>query len=129
MATHSSILAWRVPWTEEPGGLQFMELQRVGHDGATNTSLLPYCAGKGPCLSAMRQTAVFDTEFFGTMFSILCDETINACTVDRFRGKRRWVQFLSLSGKDQSSLQTQDLQGSGENRDALGSFNFRCPFC
>ena len=53
---------------------------------------------------------------------------LNACTVDRFRGKWRWVQFLSLSGKDQSSLQTQDLQGSGENRDALGSFNFRCPF-
>jgi len=32
MATHSSILAWRIPWTEEPGGLQFMGLQRVGHD-------------------------------------------------------------------------------------------------
>ena len=32
MATHSSILAWRIPWTEEPGGLQSMELQRVGHD-------------------------------------------------------------------------------------------------
>ena len=32
MATHSSILAWRIPWTEEPGGPQFMELQRVGHD-------------------------------------------------------------------------------------------------
>ena len=32
MATHSSILAWRVPWTEEPGGLQSMGLQRVGHD-------------------------------------------------------------------------------------------------
>ena len=30
MASHSSILAWRIPWTEEPGGLQFMELQRVG---------------------------------------------------------------------------------------------------
>ena len=29
MATHSSILAWRIPWTEEPGGLQPMELQRV----------------------------------------------------------------------------------------------------
>ena len=29
MATHSSILAWRIPWTEEPGGLQFMGLQRV----------------------------------------------------------------------------------------------------
>ena len=32
MATHSSILAWRVPWTEEPDGLQSMGLQRVRHD-------------------------------------------------------------------------------------------------
>ena len=32
MATHSSILAWRIPWTEEPGGLQSMWLQRVRHD-------------------------------------------------------------------------------------------------
>ena len=32
MATHSSILAWEIPWTEEPGGLQFMPSQRVGHD-------------------------------------------------------------------------------------------------
>ena len=36
MATHSSILAWRIPWTEEPGVLQCMELQRVGQDLATN---------------------------------------------------------------------------------------------
>ena len=32
MATHSSILAWRIPWTEEPGGLESMESQRVGHN-------------------------------------------------------------------------------------------------
>ena len=32
MATHSSILAWRIPWTEEPGGLQSMGLQRIRHD-------------------------------------------------------------------------------------------------
>ena len=32
MATHSSILAWRVPWTDEPGGLQRIGLQRVGRD-------------------------------------------------------------------------------------------------
>ena len=32
MATHSGILAWRIPWTEEPGGLQSMGSQRVGHD-------------------------------------------------------------------------------------------------
>ena len=32
MATHSSILAWKISWTEEPGGLQSMGSQRVGHD-------------------------------------------------------------------------------------------------
>ena len=32
MATHSSILAWEIPWTEEPGGLQSMGLEGVGHD-------------------------------------------------------------------------------------------------
>ena len=32
MATHSSTLAWKIPWTEEPSGLQSMGLQRVGHD-------------------------------------------------------------------------------------------------
>ena len=35
MATHSSILAWRIPWTEDPGGLQFMGMQRAGHDLVT----------------------------------------------------------------------------------------------
>ena len=35
MATHSSILAWKISWTEEPGGLQSMGLQRVGHDLVT----------------------------------------------------------------------------------------------
>ena len=32
MATHSSILAWRIPWTEKPGGLQSIGSQRIGHD-------------------------------------------------------------------------------------------------
>ena len=34
MAVHSSILAWRIPWTEEPAGLQFVGLQRVRHHGS-----------------------------------------------------------------------------------------------
>ena len=42
MATHSSILAWRIPWTEKPGLLQPMGSQRVGHDWMTNTYLLTY---------------------------------------------------------------------------------------
>ena len=40
MAAHSSILAWRIPWTEEPGGLQSMRSQRVRQDRATNTNYL-----------------------------------------------------------------------------------------
>ena len=37
MATHSSILAWRIPWTERPGGLQSMGSKRVGHYCVSNT--------------------------------------------------------------------------------------------
>ena len=37
MATHSSVLAWRIPWTEEPGGLQSVRSQRVGHVWTANT--------------------------------------------------------------------------------------------
>ena len=39
MAPHSSTLAWKIPWTEEPGGLQSMGSRRVGHDSATSLSL------------------------------------------------------------------------------------------
>ena len=39
MAAHSSIVAWKIPWTEEPGRLQSMGSQRVGHDLATSFSL------------------------------------------------------------------------------------------
>ena len=42
IATHSSILAWMIPWSEEPGGQQFMGSQRVGHDWATNTFTSTY---------------------------------------------------------------------------------------
>ena len=39
MATHSSTLAWKIPWIEEPGGLQFMRSGKVGHDLAASFSL------------------------------------------------------------------------------------------
>ena len=49
MATHSSIPAWRIPWTEEPGGLQSMGSQRVKHDRVTYTFSLLY----GPALTSI----------------------------------------------------------------------------
>ena len=45
MAPHCSTLAWKIPWMEEPGGLQSMGSLRVGHDGATSLS----CIGEGNC--------------------------------------------------------------------------------
>ena len=50
MAPHSSILAWRIPWTEKPGGLQSMGSQRVGHDFTFTFSLLSIlcCVGVPP---------------------------------------------------------------------------------
>ena len=47
MVTHSSILAWRIPWMEEPGGLQSMGSQRVRHDWTTSLSLSHVRRGKG----------------------------------------------------------------------------------
>ena len=47
MALHSSTLAWKIPWTEEPGGLQSMESLRVGHDWATSLSLFTFMHWKG----------------------------------------------------------------------------------
>ena len=42
IATHFSILAWRIPWTEESGGLQSMGSQRAGHDLATEYAYTPF---------------------------------------------------------------------------------------
>ena len=42
MAPHSSTLAWKIPWTEEPGGLQSMGSLRVGQDGAISLSLFTF---------------------------------------------------------------------------------------
>ena len=52
MATHCTILVWRIPWTEEPGGLQSMGSQRVGHDRETKQqlSLHWFLSGRVPCL-------------------------------------------------------------------------------
>ena len=46
MATHSRILVWEIPWTEEPGGLQPLRLQRVRHDRVINTFIFTPLQGK-----------------------------------------------------------------------------------
>ena len=49
VATHSSILAWEISWTEEPGGLQSMGLQRVRHDLATKQQTIEHLMPAGSC--------------------------------------------------------------------------------
>ena len=55
MATHSSILAWRIPWTEEPGGQQSMCSQRVRHDWVTHTHIDNNTPLSGPPFSPVRE--------------------------------------------------------------------------
>ena len=47
MASYSSVLVWRILWTEEPGSLQTIGLQRVGHDWGTNTFTFSSCLSQG----------------------------------------------------------------------------------
>ena len=61
MATHSTTLAWKIPWTEEPGGLQSMGSQRVGHDWVTSLSLFfPVSpSGVSPCTPGLLYASPF----------------------------------------------------------------------
>ena len=55
MATHSSILAWRISWTEEPDGLQSIGSQKLGHDWATSLSLSEHAKGNQISLPICRR--------------------------------------------------------------------------
>ena len=54
MATHSSMLAWRIPWTDEPGGLQSMGSQRVRHDQVTHASLYHWATREAQQLNVLQ---------------------------------------------------------------------------
>ena len=58
MATYSSILTWRIPWTEKPGGLRSMKSQRVRHDWVTNTHISSYN------LIRIWKTMIYKTEVY-----------------------------------------------------------------
>ena len=72
MAPHSSTLAWKIPWTEEPGRLQSMGSLGVGHDWATSLSLSLSCIGEGngnplqcSCLENPRDGGAWWTAIYG----------------------------------------------------------------
>ena len=78
MAVHSSILAWRIPWTEEPGRLQSMGSQRVRHDWTTNSTLYRDKVWYSNCptrsvhfLGGLLGVLIYDLAFEGVMMSLL----------------------------------------------------------
>ena len=72
MATHSSILAWRIPWREEPGGLQSKRSQRVGHDWATPLSPSLYTVLHSDCTSLHSHQQYRKVLFLHTFSSTYC---------------------------------------------------------
>ena len=56
MATHSSILTWKIPWVKEPGGLESVGSQRVGHDWATRYTLSVLCFGSSSYILSISLT-------------------------------------------------------------------------
>ena len=97
MATDSRILAWKIPWTEEPGGIQSMGLQRVGRDGATRHTQIPNADGLGILCSGSPVSLVFGgaAPFLNTDFII---------SSTKFK-----ISFIVLRGHGRSSCSTQRL--------------------
>ena len=82
MATHSSVLAWRIPGAAEPGGLPSMGLHRVGHDRETSLSLFLSCTGEGngnplqcSCLENPRDGGAWWAAIYGVTESDMTEAT------------------------------------------------------
>ena len=88
MAAHSGVLAWRIPWTEEIGGLQSIASQRVGHIGrdlvCMRDSILLFIYSAGPGLSSVMQALC------------LCTRALQLCRVGSgARGRCSWGAWAS----------------------------------
>ena len=95
-ATHSSTLAWKIPWMEEPGRLQSMELQRVGHDWVTSFSLFYITRSNNLHKVKVAQSCL-----------TLCDPmsyTVNGILQARIL---EWVAFPFSRGSSQPRVRTQ----------------------
>ena len=111
MATRSSILAWRIPWTEETDRLQFMGLQRVGHDWVTNTFTFTFIillgASKVVLLVKNPPASAKDASYTGSIPGS-----------GRFPWSRKWVStsiFLPREFHKLRSLQSMGPQRIGHD--------------
>ena len=135
MAPHSSTLAWKIPWTEEPGGLQSMGLLRVRHDWMTSLSLS--CIGEGngnplqcSCLETPRDRGAWWAAIYGVVQSQTWLKWLNSSSSSiGFPGGSDGKESASNAG-----IKTQGLiPGSGrspreENGNPLQYFAWRIPW-
>ena len=108
MATHSSIPAWRIPWTEEPGGLQSKELQRVGHDWAQTQRWETSHLRRRSDLR-LDSTLAFIAAVKGITFSLL---TFGAFSMESLVFHAIWNHYRII-GRDQQIIQFSSLILSG----------------
>ena len=90
MANHSSIIAWRIPWTEEPDGLQSVGLQRFRHDWVTNTHILILQQGKNPS-----GNVTVGNKSLAALFQAMCltpTPTCHSCLTSVHGPEQMWAQ-------------------------------------
>ena len=121
MATHSSILAWRIPCTEEPGGLHSMALQRVRHDWVINTFTFPLphpCIAPSPSFSLLVTSSLFSMSV--SLFLVLFTRNHNQ---RKLTNLITWTTALSNSMKQwvMPYRAIQDGQVMGESSDKMCS--------
>ena len=98
MAPHSSTLAWKILWSEEPGRLQSMELLRVGHDWATSLS----CTGEGngnplhcSCLENPRERGAWWAAIYGVAQSRTWLKWLSSSSMTKLEWSRSWFLWMS----------------------------------
>ena len=98
MATHSSTLAWKIPWTEEDGGLQCTGSQRVGHDWATSLSLSAFFIVQlsHPYRTTGKTIALTRWTFVGKVMSLLFN-MLSRLVIAFFPKEQASLNFMAVS--------------------------------
>ena len=99
MAPHSSTLAWKIPWTEEPGRLQSMGLLGVGHDWATSLSLS--CIGEGNGIP-LQHSCLENPRDGGAWWAAVYGVAQSRTWLKRLSSRSGW--FMLLYGRNQHNI-------------------------
>ena len=111
MAPHSSTLAWKIPWMEEPGRLQSMGSLRVGHDWATSLSLFLSCTGEGngnplqcPCPENPRNGGAWWAAVYGVAQSQTRLKRLSSSSCKHLYERTFWLTWSASAGPPAKSI-------------------------